>query len=173
MAAPSRPGTIRLFQARLVALTEPTTSTAMLRVLALMAEADGSVDPEEQQMMQRICDVHFQGYGSTDWQDATTSALDLKQAAKAIPERERPLTLKLAYMLISACGKERGFPINPAELYAFNSLVNHLEMTEDQRELAIAAAKKELRSSSDLWGMLRTQLSHHFGNRKNVLKSTP
>ena len=145
----------------------------MLRALALMAEADGSVDPEEQQMLQRICDVHFQGYGLNGWQDATTSALDLKQAAKAIPERERPLTLKLAYMLISACGKERGFPINPAELYAFNALVNHLEMTEDQRELAIAAAKKELRSSSDLWGMLRTQLSHHFGNRKNVFKSTP
>ena len=102
-----------------------------------------------------------------------TSAWDLKQAATAIPEHERPLTLKLAYVLISVCGKERGFPINPAELYTFNSLVNHLEMTEDQRELAIAAAKKELRSSSDPWGMLRTQLSHHFGNRKNVLKSTP
>ena len=65
-----------------------------------------------------------------------TSAWDLKQAATAIPEHERPLALKLAYMLIAVCGKERGFPINPAELYAFNALVNHLELTEDQREPA-------------------------------------
>ena len=64
-------------------------------------------------------------------------------------------------------------PINPAELYAFNALVNHLELTEDQRELAVAAAKRELRSSSDLLGMLRTQLSQRFGDSKNVFKSTP
>ena len=145
----------------------------MLRVLALMAEADGTIDPEEQQMLQRICDEHFQGNGSTGWRDAMTSALDLKQAATSIPEHERPLTLKLAYMLISACGKERGFPINPAELYAFNALVNHLELTEDQRELTVSAAKRELRSNSDLWGMLRTQLNQHFGDSKNVFKSTP
>ena len=145
----------------------------MLRVLVLMAEVDGSVDSEEQLMLQRICDDHVQGHGSTEWRDAMTSPLDLKQAATAIPEHERPLTLKLAYMLISACGKERGFPINPAELYAFNALVNHLELTEEQRELAVAAAKRELRGSTDLWSMLRTQLSQHFGGSKNVFKSTP
>ena len=145
----------------------------MLRVLVLMAEADGSVDPEEQQMLQCICDDHVQGHGSTEWRDAMTSPLDLKQAATAIPEHERPLTHKRAYMLISACGKERGFPINPAELYAFNALVNHLELTEEQRELAVATAKRELRGSTDLWGMLRTQLSQHFGGSKNVFKSTP
>ena len=87
-------------------------------------------------MLERIRDDHLRGHGSTGWRGAMTSAWDLKQAATAIPEHERPLTLKLAYVLISVCGKERGFPINPAELYAFNALVNHLELTEDQRELA-------------------------------------
>ena len=138
-----------------------------------MAEADGSVDPEEQQMLERIRDDHLRGHGSTGWRGAMTSAWDLKQAATAIPDHERPLTLKLAYVLISVCGKQRGFPINPAELYAFNALVNHLELTEDQRELAVAAAKRELRSSSDLLGMLRTQLSQRFGDSKNVFKSRP
>ena len=145
----------------------------MLRVLALMAGADGNVDPEEQQLLERICDDHVKAHSPTGWRGAMTSAWDLKQAATAIPEHERPLTLKLAYMLISVCGKERGFPINPAELYAFNALVNHLELTEDQRELAVAAAKRELRSSSDLLGMLRTQLSQRFGDSKNVFKSRP
>ena len=145
----------------------------MLRVLVLMAGADGSVDLEEQQMLERICDDHVKAHSPTGWRDAMTSAWDLKQAATAIPDHERPLTLKLAYVLISVCGKQRGFPINPAELYAFNALVNHLELMEDQRELAVAAAKRELTSSSDLWGMLRIQLSQHFGDSKNVFKSTP
>ena len=144
----------------------------MLRVLVLMAEADGSVDPEEQRMLQSICDDHVQGNGSTEWRDAMTSALDLKQAATAIPEHERPLTLKLAYMLISACGEERGFPINPAELYAFNALVNHLELTEEQRERAVAVAKTDLGRSSDPWSMLRTQFSKHFGAGRNVLENS-
>ena len=145
----------------------------MLRVLVLMAGADGSVDPEEQQLLERICDDHVKAHSPTGWRDAMTSAWDLKQSATALPDHERPLTLKLAYVLISVCGKQRGFPINPAELYAFNALVNHLELMEDQRELAVAAAKRELTSSSDLWGMLRIQLSQHFGDSKNVFKSTP
>ena len=124
-------------------------------------------------MLERICDDHVKAHSPTGWRDAMTSAWDLKQAATALPDHERPLTLKLAYVLISVCGKQRGFPINPAELYAFNALVNHLELMEDQRELAVAAAKRELTSSSDLWGMLRIQLSQHFGDSKNVFKSTP
>ena len=39
--------------------------------------------------------------------------------------------------------------------------------------MAVAAAKRELRSSSDLLGMLRTQLSQRFGDSKNVFKSMP
>ena len=43
-------------------------------------------------------------------------------------------------------------------------------LTEDQHDLAVAAAKRELRSSSDLWSMLRTQLSQHFGGSKKCLQ---
>ena len=103
-----------------------TTDVAMLRVLALIANADGSVAPEEQQMLQRICGEDLQLERSDAWRDALTSAMDLKTAATSIPLEKRSLVLKLAYLVISACGTERGFPINPAELYAFNALVNHL-----------------------------------------------
>ena len=71
--------------------------------------------------------------------------------------------LKLAYMLISACGDERCFPINPAELYAFNALVIHLELTEEQRERAVAVAKMDLGRSCDPWSLLRTQLKNTTG----------
>ena len=151
---------------------ESTTEAVMLRVLVLMAEADGEIALQEQQMLQNICNEHFSASGLDSWHEALTSQMDLKRAATAIPQRERSLMLKLAYMLISACGEERGFPINPAELYAFNALVNHLELTEEQRERAVAVAKTDLGRSSDPWSMLRTQFSKHFGAGRNVLENT-
>ena len=143
-----------------------------MRVLVLMAEADGEIALQEQQMLRNICIEHFPGTGSASWYDALTSQMDLKSTAIAIPQRKRSLTLKLAYMLISACGEERGFPINPAELYAFNALVNHLELTEDQREQAVTAAKRDLNNSADPWIMLRTQFRKHFGTGRNASESS-
>ena len=134
----------------------------MLRVLALMAEADGVVASQEQQMARQLCDEHFGVSCPAAWQEALKSAMDLKTAASAIPENIRPLTLKLSYMVISACGEERGFPVNPQELYAFNALVNHLELTEDQRELAVKAAKRDLKATSNAWSRLRFRLAKAF-----------
>ena len=151
---------------------EPTTDAAMLRVLVLMAEADGNIASKELQRLQTVCNDYFDGNGSVSWHNALSSVVDLKSAATSIPESKRPLTLKLAYTLISACGEEQGFPINPEELYAFNALVNHLELTEDQRELAVAAAKRDLSSSSDVWTMLRTQFKQNLGDSRNVPDST-
>jgi len=116
--------------------------------------------------------MNISGSGLASWHDALNSQMDLKSAATAIPQRERSLMLKLAYMLISACGEERGFPINPAELYALNALVNHLELTEEQRERAVAIAKMDLGRSCDPWSLLRTQLRKHFGAGRNVLDNT-
>ena len=150
-----------------------TTDVAMLRVLALIANADGSVAPEEQQMLQRICGEDLQLERSDAWRDALTSAMDLKTAATSIPLEKRSLVLKLAYLVISACGTERGFPINPAELYAFNALVNHLELSEDQKELAVTAATHELRAGSGLWVRLQSHFSKHFGNNGNATERMP
>lgn len=135
---------------------------AILRVLALMAVADGVVASQEQHMAQRLCDEHFGVSCPAAWQEALRSPMDLKTAASAIPETMRSLTLKLSYMVISACGKERGFPVNPPELYAFNALVNHLELTEDQRELAVKAAKQDLKATSNTWSRLRFRLTKAF-----------
>ena len=151
---------------------EPTTDAAILRVLVLMAEADGNIASKELQRLQTICDEYFDGNGSVSWHNALSSVVDLRSAATSIPESKRPLTLKLAYTLISACGEEQGFPINPEELYAFNALLNHLELTEDQREQAVAAAKRDLRGEPDRWSMLRFQFTKLFGDGRSVSEST-
>ena len=59
-------------------------------------------------------------------------------------------------MQISACGDGRGFPIKPLLLYALNALVNHLDSRRSYGPLS----------------MLRIQPSQHFGDSKNVFKST-
>jgi hypothetical protein len=91
-------------------------------------------------MFQPICEEHLEGSHSNAWRDVASSAIGLKTAVTAIPIRECQSTLELAYLLISACGDERGFPINPAEIYAFNALVNHFDLTEDQKERSIKDA---------------------------------
>jgi hypothetical protein len=96
-----------------------------------------------------------------------SSANDLKTAATAIPINERQSTLELAYLLISACGDEQGFPINPAELYAFNGLVNHFDLPEDQKESSITAAKQLLKTQSDAWAILLCKFSKSFGLGRN------
>ena len=144
-----------------------SSDEALLKILVLMAKADGVIAPEEQTMLQRICEEHLEGSHSHAWRDVASSAIDLKTAATAIPISERQSTLELAYLLISACGDEQGFPINPAELYAFNALVNHFDLTEDQKECSITAAKQRLNTRSDVWAMLRCKLSKTFGLRTN------
>ena len=150
-----------------VGLMDIGLNAALLRVLVLMAKADAVIAPEEQTMLQRICEEHLEGSHSHVWHDVASSAIDLKTAATAIPISERQSTLERAYLLISACGDEQGFPINPAELYAFNALVNHFDLTEDQKERSITAAKQRLNTRSDVWAMLRCKLSKTFGLSKN------
>ena len=143
------------------------SNAALLRVLVLMAKADGVIAPEEQTMLQSICEEHLEGSLSHALHDVASSAIDLKTAATAIPISERQSNLELAYLLISASGDEQGFPVNPAELYAFNALVNHFDLTEDQKERSITAAKQRLNTRSDVWAMLRCKLSKTFGLSKN------
>ena len=92
--------------------------SALLRILALMASADGSVGSQEQQMVHRHFDEHLMGSFPDAWEEALTDSMDLKTASLAIPVGMRPLTIKLSHMVISACGDERGFPIDTAEVYA-------------------------------------------------------
>ena len=150
-----------------VVLMDIGSNAALLRVLVLMAKADGVIAPEEQTMLQRICEEHLEGSLSHAWHDVASTAIDLKTAATAIPISERQSTLELAYLLISASGDEQGFPINPAELYAFNALVNHFDLTEDQKERSITAAKQRLNTRSDVWAILRWKLSKTFGLNKD------
>ena len=141
--------------------------SALLRILALMASADGSVGSQEQQMVHRHFDEHLMGSFPDAWEEALTDSMDLKTASLAIPVGMRPLTIKLSYMVISACGDEKGFPIDPAEVYAFNALVNHMELTEEDKEFAMNAAKKELKASSAVWLKLKSQLIKHIGQNSS------
>ena len=142
--------------------------SALLRTLALMAMADGSVESQEQEMMQCLFDKHFLGSFPTAWRNALADSMDLRTAALAIPVEMRPVTIKLSYLVNAACGEERDFPINPAEVYSLNALVNHLELTEDEKENAINAAKQELKTSSAGWLILKSALTKLFKQTRSI-----
>lgn len=96
--------------------------------------------------------------------------MDLRTAALAIPVEMRPVTIKLSSLVNAACGEEREFPINPVEVYSLNALVNHLELTEDEKENAINAAKQELKTSSAGWLILKSALTKLFKQTRSIGK---
>ena len=59
-----------------VGLMDIGLNAALLRVLVLMAKADAVIAPEEQTMLQRICEEHLEGSHSHVWHDLASSAID-------------------------------------------------------------------------------------------------
>ena len=90
-----------------VGLMDIGLNAALLRVLVLMAKADGVIAPEEQTILQRICEVHLEGSHSHAWRDVASSAIDLKTATTAIPISERQSTLERLICSFQPAGTSR------------------------------------------------------------------
>ena len=72
------------------------SSGALLRVLALMAMADGVLAAEEQSMLEKLGTQYLQQSELDSWDQAFQQPMDLKQVAREIDIADRPLTAKLA-----------------------------------------------------------------------------
>ena len=66
-------------------LMEISSDLALLRVLVLLAEADGAIAPEEQTMLQRICEEHLPSSNSNAWRDVASSSTDLRPLRPIYP----------------------------------------------------------------------------------------
>ena len=120
------------------------SSGAVLRMLALMAMADGVLATEEQVMLDRLGKQYLKQSELESWDQAFPNPMDLRQVAKDIAITDRPLAAKLAYMVLSSSREDYGFAVNPAERQAFDHLAKNLELTELQKDQAIEEATREL-----------------------------
>ena len=86
-----------------------------------MAMADGVLAPEEKSMLDRLGSAYLKQYELESWDQAFQNPMDLEHVAREISIADRPVTAKLAYMVISA-SRDYGFPVNAAERQAFDPL---------------------------------------------------
>ena len=123
------------------------SSGAILRILVLMAMADGVLAPEEKSMLDRLGSAYLKQSELESWDQAFQNPMDLEHIAREISIADRPVTAKLAYMVISASREDYGFPVNSAERQAFEQLIRTLELTDPQKDQAIQEATRELARS--------------------------
>lgn len=138
------------------------SSGAILRILVLMAMADGVLAPEETSMLDRLGRAYLEQCELENWNQAFQNPMDLEQIAREISIADRPLTAKLAYMVISASREDYGFPVNSAERQAFDQLTQTLELTDLQKDQAIQEATRELARQPGFWEILMNAFSNQF-----------
>ena len=133
-----------------------------MRILALMAMADGVLATEESSMLDRMGSAYLRQSQLESWDQAFENPMDLEQVARDIAIADRPLTAKLAYMVISASREDFGFPVNAAERRAFDQLTQALELTSLQKDQAIQDATRELAHQPGFWDVLMNTFSNQF-----------
>ena len=138
------------------------SSGAILRILVLMAMADGVLASEETAMLERLGRGYLRQSELKSWDRAFENPMDLEQVARNVAIADRPVAAKLAYMVISATREDFGFPVNTAERQAFDQLVQALELTELQKDQAIQDATRELARQPGFWDVLMNTFSNQF-----------
>jgi len=138
------------------------SSGAILRILVLMAMADGVLAPEEKSMLDRLGSAYLKQSELERWDQAFENPMDLKHVAGEISIADRPLAARLAYMVISASREDYGFPVNSAERQAFERLIRTLELTDLQKDQAIQEATRELAHQPGFWDILMNTFSNQF-----------
>ena len=138
------------------------SSGAILRILALMAMADGVLTTEEESMLDRLGRDYLRQSELKSWEQAFGNPMDLTQVARGVAIADRPLAAKLAYMVISASREDFGFPVNTAERQAFDQLTQALDLTQHQKDQAIQDATRDLARRSGFWDVLINTFSNQF-----------
>ena len=127
-----------------------------------MAMADGVLAPEEKSMLDRLGSAYLKQSELESWDQAFQNPMDLEHVAREISIAYRPVTAKLAYMVISASREDYGFPVNSAERQAFEQLIRTLELTDPQKDQAIQEATRELARQPGFWDILINTFSNQF-----------
>ena len=127
-----------------------------------MAMADGVLAPEEKSMLDRLGSAYLKQSELESWDQAFQNPMDFEHVAREISIADRPVTGKLAYMVISASREDYGFPVNSAERQAFEQLIRTLELTDPQKDQAIQEATRELARQPGFWDILINTFSNQF-----------
>ena len=138
------------------------TAGVVIQILKLMAVSDGTMAPEEKELLESLSKRYLKEAAIHSSTVAFSHPNDLEVLAKEIPDEDKALTAKLAYMIIASSREAYEFAVNHDEQKAFDQLCHTLALDQDSQSELIVQAKNELCESPGLWDALSSSFSSLF-----------
>ena len=138
------------------------SSGALLRLLNLVAMADGTCSPEEENLLDSLSKQYKLQARMLFWMDDMHDPSDITELAQKIAAEHHHLTIKTATMVanISRRRDEDAF-ISPEEDQLLTQLSAALSLTPAELSEARQEAEEQLRKQPSLWQILY----HCFGSQ--------
>jgi hypothetical protein len=139
------------------------SSGALLRILNLVAMADGECSPDEEHLLASLTKQHKLQAQTLAWLDDLGNANDVAALAAKIAPEYHPLTMKTATMVasISRRRNENSF-INPQEDDLLRALGAALSLTTEAMAKARDDAEEQLCQQPSLWQVLNACFGSQF-----------
>jgi len=135
---------------------ENKTSGILLRILNLMALADGSVSPEEENMLDILIERYKLHNKLSSWESDFENSNDVAElAASILTNEDRRLAAKLAYMVAAVSkNSDDENAINPTESDVYSQLIENLGLPPATIKIIEQEADVELAKQPNLWQIL-------------------
>ena len=134
----------------------------ILRLLNLVALADGGVSLEEERLLQSLSQQYKLQAKFVTWEDQISDPSSIEELALLLQADQRELAMKTAVMVASASRQRSEDAYICAEESAIlNRLASALALSPEQRSAIDHQAAQELEKQPNLWQVLYAL----FGNR--------
>jgi tellurite resistance protein len=142
------------------------SSGALLRILNLVALADGECSTEEAHLLESLAKQHKLQSAMLSWQDGLSDPTDVAELARHIAAEHHFLTIKTATMVasISRSRQEDTF-VNPAEDQLLTKLAKALSLSPERIAEAQRDAEEQICAHPSLWQVLYACFGGQFGSQ--------
>lgn len=139
------------------------SSGALLRILNLVAIADGHLSPEEEHLLDSLASQHKLQARIISWQDDLDQPNSIRALALKIASEHHELAYKTATMVanIARAGGEDDF-VCAEEDQLLNDMADALQLTPEQIEAIRRQAAQELNKHPNLWQVLYACFGSQF-----------
>lgn len=139
------------------------SSGAMLRILNLMALADGEVSAEESHLLETLIEQYKLQARMISWESDLEHCNDVQTLAALIAPEHRPLAMKTAYMVAAVSRQQDDDAYVSADEDAMlKRLSEALGLSEDVVSELRSNADEELSRHPNLWQVLYSCFGSQF-----------
>ena len=139
------------------------SSGAILRILNLVALADGYLSPQEESLMDSLAEQHKLQAKFISWEDSVDDPNKLESLALKIGEDDRLLAMKTAYMVAKVSRhQDEDHYINAEEEEILVKLAKALNLSADDVDSAKREAECDLEKQPNMWQVLYSCFGAQF-----------